>query len=141
DPSVRTNLTRLVETLNREGGLSAEGVELTQRHFSFDTVNRLEGLKWLRDYPEIADEVIEAPVFLMGLPRSGTTYFQYLFDRDERFRLIRTWESLTPSPPPGFDHESALRRKAEWAERRRRDHPTFEGFDALHLIDEGGSDE
>lgn len=141
DPSVRTNLTRLVETLNREGGLSAEGVELTQRHFSFDTVNRLEGLKWLRDYPEIADEVIEAPVFLMGLPRSGTTYFQYLFDRDERFRLIRTWESSCPNPPPGFDPPSARRRKAEWAERHRREHPTFEGFDALHLYDEDGSDE
>ena len=98
------------------------------RHLASDTVNRLEGLKWLRDHPEIADEPIAAPVFLMGLPRSGTTYFQYLFDRDPRFRLIRTWESLTPSPPPGFDHESALRRKAEWAERRRRDLSDLRGF-------------
>jgi hypothetical protein len=106
-----------------------------------DTVNRLEGLKWLSGHLEIADEPIIAPVFLMGLPRSGTTYLQYLFDRDARFRLIRTWESLTPSPPPGFDPDSARRRKAEWAERRRREHPTFEGFDALHLIDEDGSDE
>ncbi len=141
DPSVRVNLERLVDSLNRDSGLSADGAARTRRHLASDTVNRLEGLKWLRDYPEIADEPISAPVFLMGLPRSGTTYLQYLFDRDPRFRLIRTWESLTPSPPPGFDHESALRRRAEWAERRRRDHPTFEGFDAHHLIDEGGSDE
>lgn len=141
DPTVRGNLTRLVEALNREGGLSDEGAALTERHFTLDTVNRLEGLKWLRDHPEIADEVIEAPVFLMGLPRSGTTYFQYLFDRDERFRLIRTWESMAPNPPPGFDPDSARRRKAEWAERHRREHPTFEGFEALHLYDEDGSDE
>ena len=141
DRIVRVNLERLVDSLNRDSGLSADGAALTRRHLASDTVNRLEGLKWLRDHPEIAGEPIAAPVFLMGLPRSGTTYFQYLFDRDPRFRLIRTWESLTPSPPPGFDHESALRRKAEWSERRRRDHPTFQGFDALHLIDEGGSDE
>lgn len=141
DPSVRVNLEQLVDSLNRNSGLSTDGVALTRRHLVSDTFNRLEGLKWLRDYPEIADEPIKAPVFLMGLPRSGTTYFQYLFDRDPRFRLIRTWESLTPSPPPGFDHKSALRRRAEWSERRRRDHPTFEGFEALHLIDEGGSDE
>jgi Sulfotransferase family len=141
DPSVRVNLERLVDSLNRNGGLSENGAALTRRHFASDTINRLEGLKWLRDHPEIADEPIAAPIFLMGLPRSGTTYLQYLFDRDPRFRLIRTWESLTPSPPPGFDQESARRRKADWAERRRRDHPTFEGFDALHLIDEGGSDE
>jgi hypothetical protein len=141
DRSVRVNLERLVDSLNRDSGLSADGAVLTRRHLANDTVNRLEGLKWLRDHPAIADEPIAAPVFLMGLPRSGTTYFQYLFDRDPRFRLIRTWESLTPSPPPGFDPESALRRKAEWAEKRRREHPTFEGFDALHLIDGGGSDE
>jgi hypothetical protein len=141
DPTVRANLTRLVESLNREGGLSAEGEALTTRHFCADTVNRLEGLKWQQNHPEIADEVIEAPVFLMGLPRSGTTYFQYLFDRDARFRLIRTWESSAPNPPPGFDPASARSRKAEWAEHRRREHPTFEGFDALHLYDEDGSDE
>ena len=139
--NVRVNLERLVDSLNRNAGLSPDGAELTRRHLTNDTVNRLEGLKWVRDYPEVAAESIAAPVFLMGLPRSGTTYFQYLFDRDPRFRLIRTWESLTPSPPPGFDHESALRRRAEWAERRRREYPTFEGFDALHLYDEGGSDE
>jgi hypothetical protein len=141
DRSVRVNLDRLVDSLNRNGALTADGAELTRRHFTNDTVNRLEGLKWVRDHPEIANEAIAAPVFLMGLPRSGTTYFQYLFDRDPRFRLIRTWESLTPSPPPGFDRESALKRKAEWAERRRREHPSFEGFDALHLYDEDGSDE
>src|SRR5258708_1892688 len=76
----------------------------------------------------------------MGLPRSGTTYFQYLFDRDARFRLIRTWESMAPNPPPGFDPESVKRRRSEWAARRARQ-PTFEGFDALHLYDEDGSDE
>jgi hypothetical protein len=141
DRSVRGNLERLADALARESHMSPEGFATTKRNLRADTINRLEGLKWLRDYPEIAEERIESPVFLMGLPRSGTTYFQYLFDRDPRFRLIRTWESLTPSPPPGFDPASALRRKAEWAERRRREHPPFEGFDALHLIDEDGSDE
>lgn len=141
EPPVRANLERLVEALAREGDLTAEGKAMTRRHFVADTVNRLEGLKWLGDYPEIADEPIETPVFLMGLPRSGTTYFQYLFDRDRRFRLIRTWQSMAPSPPPGHDPTSTARRKAEWAERRRKEHPAVEGFDALHLYDEDGSDE
>jgi Sulfotransferase family len=141
DRAVRVNLERLINSLERSGGLSPEGVERTRRQFTNDTVNRLAGLKWIHEYPEIADEPISAPVFLMGLPRSGTTYLQYLFDRDPRFRLIRTWESTAPSPPPGFDHESALKRRAEWAQRHRREHPTFEGFEALHLYDEDGSDE
>jgi hypothetical protein len=141
DAGVRGNLVRLAAAIEGTGQQPHEGLARTRAALLRDTVARLEGLKWLRDYPEIADERIEAPVFLTGLPRSGTTYFQYLFDRDPRFRLIRTWESLTPFPPPGADPASAVRRKAEWAEIRRQISPPFEGFDALHLIDEDGSDE
>lgn len=140
DPTVRGNLERLIDCLSKEGGLSAMGDEITHHGFVQDQVNRLEGLKWVRNYPEIADEPITAPVFLMGLPRSGTTYFQYLFDRDPRFRLIRTWQSTMPNPPPGLDPDSIETRRAAWSESRKN-HPTFEGFEALHLYDQDGSDE
>ena len=140
DVGVRSNLERLIAELRRDYPMSQDGEAHVRAMLLTDTVNRLEGLKWLRDHPEIAEEPIEAPVFLMGLPRSGTTYFQYLFDRDRRFRLIRTWESIMPSPPPGFDPESVTRRRAAWVEMQKaRGH--FEGFDALHLYDEDGSDE
>jgi hypothetical protein len=140
EPTVKGNLARLVQSLNQGGGFSPQGEAITRNQFLIETVNRIEGLRWVRDYPEIEDEPITAPVFLMGLPRSGTTYFQYLFDRDERFRLIRTWQSTMPNPPPGFDPASVATRRAAWGESRKA-HPTFEGFDALHLYDEDGSDE
>jgi hypothetical protein len=140
DAGVRGNLERLVEALNRDFPMSAQGEAMVHGQLLMDAVNRLEAQKWTRDHPEILQEPIEAPVFLMGLPRSGTTYFQYLFDRDRRFRLIRTWEASMPSPPPGFDPASVTRRRAEWVEiQKRRGH--FEGFEALHLYDEDGSDE
>lgn len=138
---VHANLERLVAALAETARLSDEGEARARAALLRDTVARLDGLKWLRDHPEIAAEPITAPVLLMGLPRSGTTYLQYLFDRDPRFRLIRTWEALTPSPPPGADPASAERRKAEWAQIRRQISGATEGFDALHLIDEDGSDE
>ncbi len=138
DSGIRDNLERLIASIAQDFPISETGEQRIHRALLRDSTARLEGLKWLRDYPEIANEPIDAPVFLMGLPRSGTTYFQYLFDRDDRFRLIRTWESLMPSPPPGFDPASADERRAKWAEMRA---PTFEGFDALHLIDVDGSDE
>lgn len=140
ETAVRGNLARLAEALNREAALSAAGEAMARRQLTADCMNRLEGLRWVRVHPEITDEMIEAPVFLMGLPRSGTTCFQYLFDRDPRFRLIRTWESSAPHPPPGFDPASVARRRAEWAERRRAQ-PAVPGFDAMHLYDQDGSDE
>ncbi|TCM16141.1 sulfotransferase family protein [Novosphingobium sp. PhB165] len=140
DRGVRENLQRLVASLQANFPMSAEGEAKVRAMLLCDSVNRLESLKWVRDYPEIVDEVIEAPVFLMGLPRSGTTYFQYLFDRDPRFRLIRTWESSMPSPPPGFDPASVEKRRAAWRELQKA-HGRPEAFAALHLYDDGGSDE
>ncbi len=141
EPHLHRNLERLVEALNAQPRL-LPGVE-QQVHGSLvqRTADRLEGLKFLRDHPEIADERIEAPVFLTGLPRSGTTFFQYLFDRDTRFRLIRTWEGITPSPPPGFDPASVEQRKAEEEARREASRPSVPGFAALHLVDKDGPEE
>jgi Sulfotransferase family len=139
---LRPNLEHFVAALNSDNELSALGEATVHKVLIDRTADRLEGIRWLRDYPEIGSEVIDRPVFLTGLPRSGTTYFQYLFDRDPRFRLIRTWESISPSPPPGFDAASVRRRQAEEAERRRQAVPKkIEGFEALHLLDIGGPDE
>jgi len=142
ETAFRTSLDHLVRALNGDNTLSTLGESSARKGLVDRTVDRLEGLKWLRDFPEIGNEVIAEPVFLTGLPRSGTTYFQYLFDRDPRFRLIRTWESIAPSPPPGYDPASVSLRKAEEEERRRQAVPKkIEGFEALHLLDLDGPDE
>jgi Sulfotransferase family len=140
-PRLAPNLERLIASLNYDAKMPAWAEQITHRALVSRTMDRLAGLQWLRDYPEIADEAIVAPVFLTGLPRSGTTFFQYLFDRDPRFRLIRSWEAISPSPPPGFDADSVTRRKAEEQERRRASRPPVEGFEALHLVDTHGPEE
>jgi len=141
DYSLLCNLEALVASLNDDARLPAAGEAGARSWILGRTVDRLEGLRWLRDYREIALEPIAAPVFLTGLPRSGTTYFQFLFDHDSRFRLIRGWEAMSPSPPPGFDPASAQRRRAEEEDRRRAMRPPVENFDAMHLIDQGGPEE
>lgn len=140
-PRLRPNLEQLVNSLNEDAKLPPRGEAGVHQALVDRTADRLEALKWLRDYPEINNEVIVNPVFLTGLPRSGTTFFQYLFDHDTRFRLIRTWEGISPSPPPGFDPESVVRRKAEEAERRQQTRPHIPGFDAMHLVDANGPEE
>ncbi len=141
DTPLRRNLQQLVASINNDAKLPPWGEASIRKALVDRTADRLEGLKWLRDYPEIAEEKIVEPVFLTGLPRSGTTFFQYLFDQDARFRLIRTWEAVLPLPPPGFDVASVARRKTEEGERRRQTRPQIEGFEALHLIDADGSEE
>lgn len=138
-PDISRNLEHLVASINAEAGLSVSGEAATHAALVKRTQQRLAGCKWLREFPEIGAERIAEPVFLTGLPRSGTTFFQYLFDRDPRFRLIRAWEANEPSPPPGFDPVSARRRSVE--ETRRRQSHAIPGFAALHLSDAEGPEE
>jgi len=142
EPHLHGALEALVAALLTDGRLSALGTDSAEKILELRTVSRLQGLKWFHDYPEIAQEKITAPVFLCGLPRSGTTYFQYLFDVDRRFRLIRTWETLMPDPPPGFEPASVVRRKAaELESRKAYAAQEIENFAALHLMDADGADE
>ncbi|MDE8651037.1 sulfotransferase family protein [Novosphingobium album (ex Liu et al. 2023)] len=142
EPHLHRNLAALLASIAAGPPMHANGMAAMRRAMTGFTTNRLEGLRWLRDHPQIGEEAVIAPVFLCGLPRSGTTYFQYLFDRDRRFRLLRTWEAIMPNPPPGHDPASVTARKAAEAEMRGKWKPgEIEGFDALHLIDEDGSEE
>jgi hypothetical protein len=141
DTELHCNLQQLVSSLNDDAQLPPRGVASARRALIDRTADRLEGQKWLQAHPDIREEVIAAPVFLTGLPRSGTTFFQYLFDRDTRFRLIRSWEGISPAPPPGVDPASVVRRKAEEGERRRQTRPHIPGFEALHLVDADGPEE
>jgi hypothetical protein len=137
----RPNLDALVDALNRTGGLSDDARAMAESSLIGRGADRVEGIDWAERFPEIAEEIITAPVFMTGLPRSGTTYFQYLMDRDRRFRLIRTWEAIMPNPPPGHDPASVAGRKAKEREINAMIAPKIKGFDALHLIDEDGPQE
>ena len=50
--------------------------------------------------PAIADEEIVRPIFIMGLPRSGTTHLHTLMAQDPDSRSPLQWEMMMPSPPP-----------------------------------------
>lgn len=135
------NFARFVESVNDEGVLSANGRELTEADILRELRNRLEIRACLSEHPEILREAVAKPVFLMGLPRSGTTFLQNLFDCDKNLRLLRTWETLHPCPSPAADAASVSRRIEEASRHLNRWRDDVEKFDATHLIDATGPDE
>jgi Sulfotransferase family len=139
----RSNLDLLVDCINSEADLSPTSVLTTQTQLALPLRNRIEVSHWIRAHPEIEDEPIERPLFLTGLPRSGTTYFQYLFDPEPSMRMLRHWEGDRPCPPPGFDPESARRRIDEATEQARtfRNDEFRAELAKMHLMDVDGPQE
>ena len=101
----REGLERLVTSMNEEGGLTEMGEAMQQMRLSMLLAARLGVEETYRLHPEIDDEVVGGPVFVIGLPRTGTTALSQLVAADPQFRSLRTWESGSPVPPPEKDTE------------------------------------
>jgi hypothetical protein len=136
------NLEAILSSINEEAALTPVGVEGALAMMTVALRNRIEVDRYVADQPGVDDESLESPIFLTGLPRSGTTYFQYLFDQEPALRMLRTWEGERPVPPPATDAESVRRRREASAENARLTREATGGkIDAFHLTDVDGPQE
>jgi hypothetical protein len=96
----KPGLAAALAALAEEDGLSAEGRERALAQFR-DNLARLAAVYADRAaHPEIADVVIDRPVFILGLPRCGTSILHALVGADPQVRTPLQWEVAAPSPPP-----------------------------------------
>lgn len=63
-------------------------------------VTRLKTTAYLEQRPELLERPIERPVFVFGIPRTGTTLLSNLLAADPARRSPLTWEIEDPVPPP-----------------------------------------
>src|SRR5438876_7037251 len=99
----RTALAILVDAIRNEARLSPQKLEAAQTRLVGLLANRLRIVDDRKRYPEIAQQRIEKPVVILGLPRSGTTLLQGLLAADPDARSPQHWELSLPSPPPRRD--------------------------------------
>ncbi|MBV6416441.1 MAG: hypothetical protein CMLOHMNK_01002 [Steroidobacteraceae bacterium] len=115
DDSFRPALAVLLQALDTEGGLSESGRERLRSRIIERLQNRLGLEDYFRRHPEIDDEVVDDPVVIVGLPRTGTTLLQRILGCDARLHPMLYWETRYPVPlsdpvPPGPDPRIALAR-------------------------------
>src|SRR5579863_8428361 len=93
-------LNVLLGALNTEAQLNELGREVFTDQIVGYLANRLEVERCYRQHPEIDEQEITAPLFGLGLPRTGSTALSFLLACDDRRRSLRTWEAGHPCPPP-----------------------------------------
>jgi hypothetical protein len=63
--------------------------------------NRLRNQYFLLHNPAVADVVIDRPIIIVGLPRSGTTHLENLIAADRRLRYLPVYLGAQATPTPG----------------------------------------
>jgi hypothetical protein len=97
DPPIDPALTVLVNSLETEADLHPHGRFLMRVHLRELLETRLRlTLAWngRSEVPEAS--VIERPIFITGIPRSGSTFLHELLAEDPENRAPRVWEVMFP---------------------------------------------
>ena len=128
-------LRRLLASCSAEASLSLVGRMATR----WDAVRFLTNLLRLRDAerrdPDILDHAIERPVFITGLPRSGTTFLHRLLLEDPDNRAPLVWQTIYPYPLRGRARGGGDARPARVARQLRAFERLAPEFRALHPLD------
>ncbi len=96
----RKGLQVLLETYDRNG-YSEDGRRQCRGRLLGLLSERLRIEDAWKQHPEIREVPIVAPMFLTGLPRTGTSALLNLLSQDPAMRPMELWEGMNPSPLPG----------------------------------------
>jgi hypothetical protein len=132
-PSTRLFATDLIETAKRRCGLDDFGdgdsfealsrlLESSQDEAELNLIGKIAlktdvletlcaRLKMERDrqlYSDITHQEIREPLFIVGLPRSGTSVLHRLLSADPEHRCPLMWEVRSPSPPTRDDEKRRI---------------------------------
>jgi len=96
DDDFREPLERLVLALNTEARLNDFGKIRAQMTIASGLANRLRIHEYLQQHVQVREERVTRPVFIVGLPRTGTTALHHLLNQDANNRTLRLWEAQNP---------------------------------------------
>ena len=100
DPEFEEPMRLLIREFEANANADLAGRQVFAQMVLGSLKNRLRINQALRDRPQIAEQRIVAPLFILGLPRTGTTLLQSLLASLGHLRTPPRWETdLTATPP------------------------------------------
>jgi len=100
EASYHEGLNFLVDQINQCEAASDRTFEMMEREIVSALVNRFKVEDYLLKHPEVLEQPIERPVFVFGIPRTGTTMTNHLLGADTSRRSLLNWEATNSVPPP-----------------------------------------
>ncbi len=100
DPAILEGLGILLEAYEKEARFTEAGMQRATGALVNTLVNRMRVEDWLKKHPALLEQPIEKPLFVFGLPRTGTTLTINLLHADPARRSLLRWEAFDSVPPP-----------------------------------------
>ena len=106
-------LSRLLDSCQDEARLNLIGKIALKTDVLETLCARLEMERDRQFYPDITHQEIREPLFIVGLPRSGTSVLHRLLGADPEHRSPLMWEVRSPSPPTRDDEKRRIQRATQ----------------------------
>ncbi len=127
-------LSVLLESFKRDADLTEFGSKMNRFFVRNALVARLVSEAAFKQYPQHADVPIERPIFVTGLPRTGTTVIHRLLTADPRHQGLELWLAEFPQPRPPRETWSQYPVFAEMDARFKKAHEEDPDYTGLHFM-------
>jgi hypothetical protein len=97
--SWREGLEILLRDHARTDVLTERGRGILKARYAEALGARMRVDDYIRHNPNVANAPVPRPVFILGIPRSGTTMVSYLLAADPQNRSLLKWEAYNGTPP------------------------------------------
>jgi Sulfotransferase family len=134
DDNYREALAMLLESFARDADLTEFGSKMNRFFVRNALVARLVSEAAFKQYPQHADVAIERPIFVTGLPRTGTTVIHRLLTADPRHQGLELWLAEFPQPRPPRETWSQNPVFAEMDARFKKAHAEDPDYTGLHFM-------
>ncbi len=119
DPAILDGLERLLKAYAGEARFTERGAQMMHADAVNTLATRMQVEDWLARHPELLEAPIPEPLFVFGLPRTGTTLMVNLLAADPATRSFLRWEIANPIPPARPDElHAGPRYEAEQAKSK-----------------------
>jgi len=137
----RDGLAVLLDSFAREADLTPRGVRVARALVRGALTARLFSEAGFARHPEHAAVPVERPVFVTGLPRTGTTALHRLLTADPAHQGLELWLAEVPQPRPpraGWPEDPVFQGIQAGMQRHQVAHPEFMGvhFMAADQVEE-----
>jgi hypothetical protein len=134
DDNYREGLEVILDSYQREAGLTPAGSKICRVYLRGALAARLMAEAGWKQHPQYADVPIERPIFVTGLPRTGTTALHRLLGADPSHQGLQMWLAEFPQPRPPretWEDNPVFQRLNAQFEQHHVENPEFMG---LHFM-------